>query len=159
VPIWHATLPRGQVFEGEYVERRFNTRDDVDREVKLRLGANDATRRAALRDNVALFDLESHLADRTDIFYNTLHLNAVGGEVVARSLDHVRLRNGCRQQLAQSKPMTRSRDRSACERARLFGVQAYAKYKPRLEGTSGTHWSAPGTPGIVVVFGASGAEG
>jgi len=86
VPIWYATLPCGQVFEGEYVERRFNTRADVDREVKLRLGADDATRRAALRDNVALFDLESHLADRTDIFYNTFDLNAAGGEVVARSL-------------------------------------------------------------------------
>jgi hypothetical protein len=35
---------------------------------------------------VPLFDLELRLADRTDIFYDMFHLNAVGGEAVARSL-------------------------------------------------------------------------
>ena len=86
VPVWYATLPHRQVFEGAYVEKTFNTRANFDREVKLRRGANNTTRRAALRDNVPLFDLELRLADRTDIFYDMFHLNAVGGEAVARSL-------------------------------------------------------------------------
>jgi hypothetical protein len=86
VPVWYATLPHRQVFEGEYVGKTFATRAAFDREVSLRLGTNDAIRRAAFRDHVTLFDLELDLADRTDIFYDMFHLNAVGGEAVARSL-------------------------------------------------------------------------
>jgi hypothetical protein len=41
--------------------------------------------RAAFRGHVILCDLELELADRTDIFYDMFHLNAVGGEAVARS--------------------------------------------------------------------------
>jgi hypothetical protein len=84
--VWYATLPHRQVFGGEYVGKTFATRAAFDREVSLRLGTNHAIRRAAFRDQVTLFDLELDLADRTDIFYDMFHLNAVGGEAVARSL-------------------------------------------------------------------------
>ena len=52
----------------------------------MRLGVNDVTRGTALRDSVPLFGLERDLADRTDIFFDIFHINAVGGEVVAQSL-------------------------------------------------------------------------
>jgi hypothetical protein len=86
VPVWYATLPHRQVFAGAYAEKAFKSRGAFDREVNLRLGVNGVTRGIALRDSVPLFDLERNLADRTDIFYDMFHLNAVGGEVVARSL-------------------------------------------------------------------------
>jgi hypothetical protein len=86
VPVWYATLPHRQVFGGAYVEKAFKSREDFDHVVSLRRGVNDVTRQSALRDHVPLFDLEVELADRTDIFYDMFHLNAVGGEVTARSL-------------------------------------------------------------------------
>jgi hypothetical protein len=44
------------------------------------------TRQAAIKDSVPLFDIERDLSDRIDSFYDMFHLNAVGGEAVARSL-------------------------------------------------------------------------
>jgi hypothetical protein len=86
IPVWYATLPHRQVFAGAYIEKAFSTRVAFDSEVSLRQGINEVTRRAALRDGVPLFDLELDLASRIDIFYDMFHLNAIGGEVVARSL-------------------------------------------------------------------------
>ena len=86
LPVWYATLPHRQVFAGAYVEKAFERPDTFDREVSLRRRVNDVTRQAALKDSVPLFDIERDLSDRTDIFYDMFHLNAIGGEAVARSL-------------------------------------------------------------------------
>ena len=86
LPVWYATLAHRQIFTGAYVEKTFTSRNEFDLEVSQRHGVNEVTRQVALRNNIPLFDLESDLADRTDIFYDMYHLNAAGGEAVARSL-------------------------------------------------------------------------
>ncbi|SED81568.1 GDSL-like Lipase/Acylhydrolase family protein [Rhizobiales bacterium GAS188] len=86
LPLWYATIPHRQVYHGEYVAKTFKDRVGFDREVSLRRGVNHATRQTAIREDMPLFDLESNLSDRADIFYDMFHLNAVGGEAVARSL-------------------------------------------------------------------------
>jgi hypothetical protein len=86
IPVWYATLPHRQVFEGEYVNKAFKDRGDFDRQVSLRRSVNEVTRQTALRDGVPLFDLERDLATRGDIFYDMFHLNPLGGETSARSL-------------------------------------------------------------------------
>ncbi len=101
IPVWYATLPHRQIFEGEYVNKAFKSRDEFDREVSLRRGVNEVTRQTALRDGVPLFDLERDLAIRGDIFYDMFHLNPLGGEAAARSL----VKNGIVQQLKTIVPV------------------------------------------------------
>jgi lysophospholipase L1-like esterase len=86
VPVWFATAPHRQVFEGEYVAKTSKSRADFDRDVSQYKAVNDVMRRVAMKEGVPLFDLESDLAHRTEMFYDMFHLNAVGGEAAARSL-------------------------------------------------------------------------
>ena len=64
----------------------FKSRADFDYVVTPRQRVNDVTRRVAIKEGVPLFDIEADLVHRTDIFYDMFHLNAIGGEAVARSL-------------------------------------------------------------------------
>jgi lysophospholipase L1-like esterase len=86
VSVWYATVPHRQVFEGEWVRKVFKSRDDFNHAASAREAVNDVTRRVAIEEGVPLFDVEADLAHRTDIFYDMFHLNADGGDAVARSL-------------------------------------------------------------------------
>jgi predicted O-methyltransferase YrrM len=86
VPLWFATTPHRQVFEGEYVAKAFKSRADFNRDVSRRQAVNAVMRQVAKKEGVLLFDLEADLEHRSDIFYDKFHLNVIGGEVVARSL-------------------------------------------------------------------------
>ena len=83
VPLWYATVPHRQVFSGEYVQKTFNDKLDFDRQVILRRQMNDVTRRFAISIGQPLFDFEHDLADRSDIFYDMFHLNALGNDTIA----------------------------------------------------------------------------
>ena len=68
VPVWFATLPHRQVFDGEYIAKAFKSRADFDYDVNRRKAVNAVTRDIAAKEGVPLFDLKSDLASRTDIF-------------------------------------------------------------------------------------------
>jgi GR25 family glycosyltransferase involved in LPS biosynthesis/glycosyltransferase involved in cell wall biosynthesis len=86
IPLWLATIPHRQLFTGEYFEKVCTTRVDFENGMQRRCAINDVTRRVAEQTSTPLFDVERDLRDRTDIFYDMFHLNAAGGEAVARSL-------------------------------------------------------------------------
>jgi GR25 family glycosyltransferase involved in LPS biosynthesis len=74
IELWFATIPHRQD-------------DEVDpASTRARVSMNEVTRAAARAGRHTLCDLEAHLADRSDIFQDGFHLNAAGGEAVARSL-------------------------------------------------------------------------
>ncbi len=85
VPVWYATMPHRQVFEGEYVAKAFRERSDFERQVSVRKQMNEVTRRVAAESGQPLFDLEADLSGRSDIFYDMFHLNAPGSEAVAQA--------------------------------------------------------------------------
>ncbi|MFO1061421.1 MAG: glycosyltransferase family 2 protein [Dongiaceae bacterium] len=86
IPVWFATTPHRQVHGGEFVEKTGMGAAAFEEQATARRAVNEAMRRVATEQGVPLFDVEAGLAARTDIFYDMFHLNAVGGEAVARSL-------------------------------------------------------------------------
>jgi hypothetical protein len=86
IPLWLATVPHRQVYQGEFVERMYPDRAVFDAEVQQRVCMNRITRDFAMAESRPFFDLEGLLADRSEIFYDMFHLNQLGGRVVADSL-------------------------------------------------------------------------
>jgi hypothetical protein len=86
IPVWLATIPHRQVYQGDYVRERFPEEADFMREVAKLRALNRNTRTFASTNAIRLFDLESLLAAEAGIFYDMVHLNECGVEVVARKL-------------------------------------------------------------------------
>jgi hypothetical protein len=84
IPVWFATAPHRQLFQGEYVEKTFKNRSDFDAEVAQRRAVNAITRQFALENKAVLFDLEVSMIDMCDIYYDMFHHNARGGPVAAK---------------------------------------------------------------------------
>src|SRR5437762_14388846 len=82
VPVWFATVPHCQVFEGEWVGKMFKSRADFDYLVTPRQRVNDVTRRVAIKEGVPLFDIEADLVHRTDLCSAMFHFNPVVDEAV-----------------------------------------------------------------------------
>ena len=95
-------MPHRQVFEGEYVQKAFKDRNDFDRQVHVRKQMNESTRRAAIESGSQLFDLEADLGNRLDLFYDMFHLNACGGEAVARAFIKLGLAEKLKSRATQS---------------------------------------------------------
>jgi len=86
IPVWYATIPYRQTFEGEYVQKAFSNRSAFDAEVASYRLVNASTRKFALDRGLSLFDLEFKLMDMDNIYYDMFHHNSAGGEIVAKSL-------------------------------------------------------------------------
>jgi hypothetical protein len=84
IPVWFATAPHRQLFQGEYVEKTFKDRSDFDAEVAQRRAVNAITRQFALENRAVLFDLELSMIDMHDIYYDMFHHNARGGPLAAK---------------------------------------------------------------------------
>ncbi len=86
IPVWFATAPHRQLFQGEYIKKTFKNRADFDAEVAHRRAVNAITRKFALENKAPLFDLEISMIDKHDIYYDMFHHNARGGGVAAKHL-------------------------------------------------------------------------
>ncbi|MGH1590371.1 SGNH/GDSL hydrolase family protein [Methylobacterium phyllosphaerae] len=85
LPIYFATVPHLQIYEGEWVSSRI-TKEEFRNIANSRRLINNTTRKFCIKNDITLFDLELALMDRNDIFYDYFHFNELGGEAAAQAL-------------------------------------------------------------------------
>ena len=102
IPVWYATIPHRQVFQGDFVAKTFIDRSAFNKEVASRRLFNACTRKFALQRGLKLFDLEIAMIGLHEIYYDMVHFNSKAGDIVVRHLLRAGLEAAIKERLGTS---------------------------------------------------------